>query len=314
MSKDDTGTVDDAQRCGQHDRQRRLHRQEHQDPQGRRPHPPEPRHVHRQHRSPPGCTTSSTRSSTTPSTRPSPATASNIHVAIHVDGSVSVADDGRGIPVGVKPDTGKSTLEEALTVAGIGGKFDNAAYRVSAGLHGMGAKAMTALSEWAEAEVRRNGRVYKMEFERGYATSELKDIGPAPAGQTGTTITFKPDPEIFRDLTFDYDTLADRFRELAFLNKGLAITLTDERDGKTETFQLRGRHRRVRRLPERRARQVEHAADLHRARSRTVETARRPRRGRAAVHRRRGRARARATPTTPSTPTAARTSPASAPA
>jgi DNA gyrase subunit B len=164
----------------------------------------------------------------------------HIKVVLHVDGSCSVVDDGRGIPVDVKPDTGKSTLEEALTVAGTSGKFDNAAYRVSAGLHGMGAKAMNALSEWCEAEVRRGGRVYQMEFERGYATGPLKDIGPAPAGQTGTTITFKPDPEIFGALTFDYDTLAIRFREIAYLNKGLAISLTDERIGKAETFKFDG--------------------------------------------------------------------------
>ena len=157
----------------------------------------------------------------------------HIRVVLHTDGSISVADDGRGIPVGIKPDTGKSTLEEALTIAGNSGKFDNAAYRVSVGLHGMGAKAMNALSEWCEAEVRRDGRVYKMEFERGYATSELQDLGPAPDGQTGTTITFKPDPEMFGDLDFNYDTLADRFREIAYLNKGLAITLTDERDGRS---------------------------------------------------------------------------------
>ncbi len=164
----------------------------------------------------------------------------HIKVVLHVDGSCSVVDDGRGIPVDVKPETGKSTLEEALTVAGSSGKFDNAAYRVSAGLHGMGAKAMNALSEWAEAEVRRGGRVYQMEFERGYATSPLKDIGPAPAGQTGTTITFKPDPELFGDLTFDYDTLADRFREIAYLNKGLAISLTDERAGRSDQFKFEG--------------------------------------------------------------------------
>src|SRR5438874_7770572 len=113
----------------------------------------------------------------------------HIRVVIHPDGSITVADDGRGIPVGVKPDTGKSTLEEALTVAGTSGKFNNDAYRVSVGLHGMGAKAMNALSEWCEAEVRRDGRVYKMEFERGYATSELQDLGPAPSGETGTSIT-----------------------------------------------------------------------------------------------------------------------------
>jgi DNA gyrase subunit B len=160
----------------------------------------------------------------------------NIKVTIHVDGSISVADDGRGIPVGIKPETGKSTLEEALTVAGTSGKFDNDAYRVSAGLHGMGAKAMNALSEWCTAEVRRDGKVYQMDFERGYAVSPLKTIGPAPPGQTGTTITFKPDPEIFGDLTFDYDTLANRFRQIAYLNKGLAITIADERDQRSERF------------------------------------------------------------------------------
>ena len=163
-----------------------------------------------------------------------------IRVVVHKDGSVTVADDGRGIPVGVKADTGKSALEEALTVAGNSGKFDNAAYRVSAGLHGMGAKAMNALSEWCEAEVRRNGRVYKMEFERGYATGPLQDLGPATGGKTGTSITFKPDHEMFGDLTFTYETLAERFRELAYLNKGLALALADERDGRTESFKYDG--------------------------------------------------------------------------
>ena len=134
----------------------------------------------------------------------------HISVKLHVDGSVSIMDDGRGIPVQTKEDTGKSTLEEALTIAGTSGKFDNKAYRVSAGLHGMGAKAMNALSEWCEAEVRRDGRVYKMEFERGYATTALQDIGPAPAGVSGTSISFKPDPEIFGTHQFDYDKLASR--------------------------------------------------------------------------------------------------------
>jgi DNA gyrase subunit B len=165
----------------------------------------------------------------------------HIHVTLKPDGSCSIADDGRGIPVGVKADTGKSTLEEALTVAGTSGKFDNDAYRVSAGLHGMGAKAMNALSEWCVAEVWRDGKVYEMEFERGYATGPLKTVGPAPAGRTGTTITFKPDPEIFGDLTFARDTLAVRMREIAFLNKGLALTLTDERPGGvTETYKSDG--------------------------------------------------------------------------
>ena len=164
----------------------------------------------------------------------------HIRVILHKDGAVSVIDDGRGIPVGIRPETGKSVLEEALTIAGTSGKFDNEAYRVSVGLHGMGAKAMNALSEWCEAEVRRDGRVYKMEFERGYATSELQDLGPAPPGQTGTTITFKPDPEIFGDLTLDYDTLADRFREIAYLCRGLTIALLDERDGRSDTFHFEG--------------------------------------------------------------------------
>ncbi len=171
----------------------------------------------------------------------------HIRVVIHTDGSISIADDGRGIPVGIKKDTGKSALEEALTIAGNSGKFDNKAYRMSIGLHGMGAKAMTALSEWAEAEVRRDGRVFKMEFEidRGndahpLRAGPLQDLGPAPDGKTGTTITFKPDPEMFGELTFSYETLVDRFREIAYLNRGLALSLTDERDGRTESFKFDG--------------------------------------------------------------------------
>ncbi|QDU18124.1 DNA gyrase subunit B [Urbifossiella limnaea] len=166
----------------------------------------------------------------------------SIKVVLHKDGSISVADDGRGIPIGTKADTGRSALEEALTVAGTSGKFDNDAYRVSVGLHGMGAKAVNALSEWTEVEVRREGRVWKMEFEKGYATSKLQDLGPIPDGKTGTTITFKPDPdpEFFGTLTFEYDTLAERLREMAYLNKGLAIALGDERTGKSEHFQFEG--------------------------------------------------------------------------
>ena len=134
-----------------------------------------------------------------------------------------------------------------LTIVGAGGKFDNAAYRVSAGLHGMGAKAMNALSEWAEAEVRRDGRVYKMEFERGNATSALKDLGPAPAGRPAPRSPSSPTPRSSTTLTFDYDTLADRFRELAYLNKGLAITLDRRARRQDRDVPLRGRHRRVRR-------------------------------------------------------------------
>lgn len=164
----------------------------------------------------------------------------NIRVVIHPDGSITVADDGRGIPVGVKSATGKSTLEEVMTVAGSSGKFDNAAYRVSLGLHGMGTKAMNALSEWCEVEVRREGRAYKMEFERGYKSGELQDLGPAQDGKTGTTITFKPDPEMFGELAFDFDTLVDRFREIAYLCKGLGISVKDERDNRSESFRFEG--------------------------------------------------------------------------
>jgi DNA gyrase subunit B len=164
----------------------------------------------------------------------------NVHVTIHVDGSLSVADDGRGIPVETHPDVGKSTLEVVLTTVGAGAKFDKRTYKTSAGLHGIGAKAVTALSEWTEAEVRRNGKVYKQEYERGPAITEVKEMGAAPNNRTGTKITFKPDPDIFHDVTFSYDALEDRLRELAFLNKGLAIKLTDEKSGKEETFHAEG--------------------------------------------------------------------------
>ena len=164
----------------------------------------------------------------------------NIHVTIHIDGSLSVADDGRGIPVDMHPKENKSTLEVVLTMVGAGAKFDKDVYKTSAGLHGIGAKAVTALSEWTEAEVRRNGKVYQQEYERGHASTPVKEIGIAPNNRTGTKITFLPDPEIFRDRAFDYDLLEGRLRELAFLNKGLTIKLTDERTGKEEVFLAQG--------------------------------------------------------------------------
>jgi DNA gyrase subunit B len=162
----------------------------------------------------------------------------NIHVKINVDGSLSVIDDGRGIPVEEHHEAKRPTLEVVLTTVGAGAKFDKNTYKVSAGLHGIGAKAVTALSEWVEAEVHRNGRAYVQEYERGKATTEVNDRGIAK--RTGTRITFKPDPEIFHETTFDYDTLEARLRELAFLNKGLAIKLTDERTGKEEKFRYDG--------------------------------------------------------------------------
>lgn len=162
----------------------------------------------------------------------------HIHVKIDVDGSCSVRDDGRGIPVDMHPQAGKPTLEVVMTTVGAGGKFDKGAYKVSAGLHGMGAKAVTALSHWTEAEVRRNGRVYTQQYERGRAVSEVRDIGPGQG--TGTKVTFLPDVEIFGKLAFDFDTLESRLRELAFLNKGLHFHLTDARINKTEEYHYEG--------------------------------------------------------------------------
>ncbi|MCE9533615.1 MAG: DNA gyrase subunit B [Planctomycetes bacterium] len=161
-----------------------------------------------------------------------------IHVTVHLDGSLSVGDDGRGIPVGEHPTEKRSNLEVVLTVVGAGGKFDNKAYKTSAGLHGMGAKAVTALSELTRAEVRRDGRTYMQEYDRGKASTPVKDIGAAD--RSGTKITFWADTEIFGDATFDFDTLVGRLRELAFLNRGLAIAVKDERVNKEEEFVYHG--------------------------------------------------------------------------
>src|SRR5438552_18639352 len=157
-----------------------------------------------------------------------------IHVKINVDRSLSVDDDGRGIPVDEHPEAKRPTLEVVMTTVGAGAKFDKNTYKVSAGLHGIGSKAVTALSEWVEAQVRRNGRTYVQEYERGKPITEVKEMGLAK--RTGTRITFQPDREIFHDVTFDYDTLEARLRELAFLNKGLAIKLIDERSQRQELF------------------------------------------------------------------------------
>ena len=162
----------------------------------------------------------------------------HINVRINVDGSLSVADDGRGIPVDEHPKEKVPTLQVVMTMVGAGAKFGKGTYKVSAGLHGMGAKAVTALSEWSEAQVQRNGRTYIQEYERGKAVSGVRDIGASK--RTGTLVKFKPDPEIFHDVTFDYDTLEDRLRELAFLNKGLTLSLHDERTGKEEVFKSDG--------------------------------------------------------------------------
>lgn len=151
-----------------------------------------------------------------------------INVVIRADGSISVRDNGRGIPTGVQAATGKSALEVALTVLHAGGKFGGNGYKVSGGLHGVGVSVVNALSEWLEAKVCRDGKIFRQTYTRGEITSGVDIIGEAD-GVTGTQITFKPDGEIFETLEFDYNVLRVRFREMAFLNRGIRITLRDER-------------------------------------------------------------------------------------
>ena len=160
---------------------------------------------------------------------------SKIDVTVHVDGSVSIRDNGRGIPVDMHPKWNMPAVELVLTNLHAGGKFGQGAYKYSGGLHGVGAKCVNALSDWFKVEVSRDGKVYSMEFARGVTTQKLTVVGKSKG--TGTLITFKPDPTIFTITTeFKFDILANRLRELAFLNPGLVIVLTDERDEKTETF------------------------------------------------------------------------------
>jgi len=158
-----------------------------------------------------------------------------IEVTVHVDGSVSIRDNGRGIPVDMHPKWNMPAVELVLTNLHAGGKFGQGAYKYSGGLHGVGAKCVNALSDWFKVEVSRDGKVYAMQFAQGRTVEKLGVIGKARG--TGTLITFKPDPTIFTITTeFKFEILANRLRELAFLNPGVIITLADERDGKTETF------------------------------------------------------------------------------
>ena len=155
----------------------------------------------------------------------------NIEVIVNKDNSITVKDDGRGIPVDIHPKTGLSTVETVYTVLHAGGKFGGGGYKVSGGLHGVGASVVNALSSWVEVKVYKNSKVYFIRFEKGGHTVEkLHEIGDCEPNRTGTTVTFKPDPEIFDTTIFDYDTLKVRIRELAFLNRGLRITLRDDRD------------------------------------------------------------------------------------
>jgi DNA gyrase subunit B len=160
---------------------------------------------------------------------------SKIEVTIHVDGSVSIRDNGRGIPVDIHPKFKIPAVELVLTNLHAGGKFGQGAYKYSGGLHGVGAKCVNALSDWFKVEVSRDGKIFSMEFERGVTTQKLQEIGKAKG--RGTLITFKPDATIFTiTIEFKFDILANRLRELAFLNPGVEIVLKDERDEKTETF------------------------------------------------------------------------------
>lgn len=160
----------------------------------------------------------------------------HVNVTIHTDDSISVEDDGRGIPVATHK-TGKSTLEVVMTVLHAGGKFDGGSYKVSGGLHGVGASVVNALSSRCQVEVKRDGQTWLQSYERGVPKGPVAPTGPATAN--GTKVTFKPDREIFKDesIAYDFNTLANRFRELAFLNAGLYISLKDERTGKKQEFQ-----------------------------------------------------------------------------
>lgn len=161
-----------------------------------------------------------------------------VHVIIQKNGAVSVIDNGRGIPVDIHEKYKIPGVEVILTMLYSGGKFDGQAYKVSGGLHGVGVSCVNALSKWLEVKVRRNGKEYQQRYERGKTATELKVIGKAK--DTGTTVTFLPDKEIFETTEFDYDTIATRLREMAFLNAGLQIEVTDERTDKHETFRYDG--------------------------------------------------------------------------
>ena len=152
-----------------------------------------------------------------------------IYVSLNEDGSVTVKDDGRGIPVEVHPKTGKSTLETVLTVLHAGGKFGGGGYKVSGGLHGVGISVVNALSKWLIADVYRNGKIYRQTYEKGITTSALEIVGESH--HTGTIITFMPDETIFDEIEFKYETLEHRLRELSFLNKGVKIVFEDKREG-----------------------------------------------------------------------------------
>ena len=161
----------------------------------------------------------------------------DITVTINEGDTITVTDNGRGIPVDIQAQTGRPALEVVFTVLHAGGKFGGGGYKVSGGLHGVGASVVNALSEWLEVQVRKDGHVYEMKFSRGHITSEIRMVGDTD--HTGTTVTFKPDGEMFDTLEYDYETLHTRMREQAFLNAGLRITITDARPGREQSETMR---------------------------------------------------------------------------
>jgi DNA gyrase subunit B len=167
---------------------------------------------------------------------------SHIQVQINKDQTITVTDDGRGIPVGINSKAGKPAVEVVFTVLHAGGKFGGGGYKVSGGLHGVGASVVNALSDWLEVEVKREGKIYKQRYERGNTCYPLKEVGTCEEGDTGTKVTFQPDGTIFETIIFDYQTLKTRLRETAFLTKGLKITLRDLREDeiKEDVFHYEG--------------------------------------------------------------------------
>jgi DNA gyrase subunit B len=165
----------------------------------------------------------------------------HINVTISKENVVKVRDNGRGIPVDIHTPTGKSALEVVMTKLHAGGKFGQGGYKVASGLHGVGVSAVNALSEWLEVQVRRDGLVYQQKYARGVPKTEVKVIGKYPKDErTGATVCFLPDKQIFKQIDYKFDVLAQRFREMAFLTRGLMISFTDERDGRTMGFYFEG--------------------------------------------------------------------------
>ncbi len=158
----------------------------------------------------------------------------SIDVTINEDNSITVMDDGRGIPVDIQKKAGLPAVEVVFTILHAGGKFGNGGYKVSGGLHGVGASVVNALSEWLEVQVYKDGNIYQQRYERGKVTYPLKIVGKCGPEQHGTRVTFLPDKEIFEETVYDYDTLKIRLRETAFLTKNLKIILKDDRDEKKE--------------------------------------------------------------------------------